>query len=272
MHTASLHPSIALLHELVTKLNIEGFEKSFKLSHGSFFPQRALIAINQIAQYRRAIFNICHLLNMPEEHLQLFREYFPTANRIYFGYEEKSNACTYKIYLEFWDYHLSKKSPPHEPFMLYLGFKWNATAHTNNTLTRYTLYPEISSKNILDKIDATYPCHSNAQVCSIAKKIITTALEKTNACSLKYLEVTEDDNSRKSFDINLYKAGLKTHDIYAELMAVQKHYKVDATKFHNFYSSIKHQDFGHLSGGIDKSHNDFMTFYYEVNNLLIDNR
>jgi len=101
--------------------------------------------------------------------------------------------------------------------MLYLGFKWDVTANTNGSLTRYTLYPEISSENILDKIDSTYLNHSNAQ-----------------ARSLKYLEVTEDNSSRKSFDINLYEAGLKTHDIYAELIAMQKHYKIDAQNFMNF--------------------------------------
>jgi len=267
MNPVTLHPSISLLHELATKLNIEGFEKSFKLSHGSLFERRALIGVTQITQYRRAIFNICHLLNMPEEHLQLFREYFSNANRVYFAYEETPSICTHKIYLELWDYHVSKKSPRHEPFMLYLGFKWDPTANTNNTLTRYTLHPEMSLENILDKIDEIYPNHSNAQAHSITKKIITTASNKTNARSLKYLEVTEDNNSRKSFDINLYDAGLKTHDIYAELIAMQEHYKIDATKFHDFYNSIKQQEFGHLSGGVDKSNNDFMTFYYEVNNL-----
>jgi len=266
MHTVTSHPSIILLHELVTQLNIEGFEKSFKLTHGSLFEQRALIGVTQISQYRRAIFNICHLLNMPEEHLQLFREYFSNANRAYFGYEETPNACTHKVYLEFWDYHASKKGSPHDPFMLYLGFKWDVTTN-NNTLTRYTLYPEISSKNILEKIDSIYPNHSNAQALSIAKKIITTASKKTNARSLKYLEVTEDNNPRKSFDINLYEAGLRTRDIYAELIAMQKYYQLNATKFHEFYNSIKRQDFGHLSGGIDKLNNDFMTFYYEVYNL-----
>lgn len=158
-------------------------------------------------------------------------------------------------------FHLPK------PFALYKGYKWNASNNTQNTLTRYTLYPEISLEKILPRIEDIYQNHPNTQASTIAQQIIRTASAKTNNSLFKYLEVTEENNPRKSFDINLYDAGIKIQDIHHELKLIQEYYGINKSKFDKFYQSIRNQEFSHLSSGIDKSNHDFMTFYYEVNNL-----
>ena len=266
MHTPP-HPRLAFLLKLLAGLSIEGFEKSFKISKNALLEQRLLIGIDQIYWQRKKIFNNCHFLNMPEEHLQSFRLHFSKANRAYFGYEENLSHCTYKVYLEFWNQYAQKRaidSTYTKPFILYIGYKWNASNNTQNTLTNYTLYPEITHQNILEKIENIYHTHSDRQALTKTQQIIMTASKKTNDKLLKYLEVTEDSNPRNSFDINLYEAGLKIQDIYHELKTMQEYYEVDTSQFDKFYQSIRHQEFGHLSGGINKSNNDFMTFYYEV--------
>jgi len=266
MHPPPSYPNTTLFDELLIGLNVEGIEKSFKLTKNALFEQRALVGVGQISRHRKKIFNNCHILCMPEVQLQSFREHFPKANRIYFGYEQTPDHCTYKVYLEFWNQYAQNRTVDptyNKPFMLYLGYKWDASAkNTQNTLTRYILYPEISLQTILEKIESIYKNHSEPLLLTLAQQIITSASKRKDSRLFKYLEVTEDNNPRKSFDINLYEAEIKIQNIYSELKMLQQHYNIDAQKFNIFYQSIKHQEFGHLSGGVNKSENDFMTFYY----------
>ena len=56
-------------------------------------------------------------------------------------------------------------------------------------------------------------------------------------------------------------------DIYQNLKEIQTYYAIDHIQFDEFYQQIQGTILGHLSGGIDKSNNDFMSLYYEVNTL-----
>ena len=79
-----------------------------------------------------------------------------------------------------------------------------------------------------------------------------------------YLEVSEEDNPRRSFDINLYKANLKLHELYPFLSKTSRHYSIPPEEFDPLYDQIRTRLFGHLAGGIDREGKDFLTIYYEV--------
>ena len=85
-----------------------------------------------------------------------------------------------------------------------------------------------------------------------------------NDSSFIYLEMSEENNDRVSFDINLYKANLQIKEIYPFLWQICQHYSISVETFNLFSEKINTKIFGHLSGGIDKEGKDFLTIYYEV--------
>lgn len=206
---------------------------------------------------------------MPENCIKSFEEHFSKANLVYFGIEEHSKHFVYKVYLEFWSRFIDKSannSDKNQPFVLHIGYKWNADNNTQNTIARYTLYPDLTQDKILHRIKNMYQNSSDAQAYEIAEEIILAAA-KNEKCSFKYLEVEEENNPRKSYDINVYEAELLIKDIHCELRKAQVHYNIPNNLFDKFYSQIQNKILGHLSGGIDKTGKDFMTVYYEVENL-----
>lgn len=78
-----------------------------------------------------------------------------------------------------------------------------------------------------------------------------------------YMEVSEEDNPRLSFDLRFYEANLQLSEIGNFLFRMSQHYAIPDGQFKPLYEEIKAGRFGHLSGGIDRNGRDFMTAYYE---------
>ena len=84
----------------------------------------------------------------------------------------------------------------------------------------------------------------------IAKSIIGMAAGITS--EILFLDVAEDNNRRRSFDINMYKSGITLFALHPLLLRMRDHYSVPSTQFHAFFESVKDKKFGHLSGGVDR--------------------
>jgi hypothetical protein len=74
----------------------------------------------------------------------------------------------------------------------------------------------------------------------------------------------EENNSRRSFDINMYKANLRMRDLYPLLSRIFRYYRIPDDIFHPLYDQVKLRIFGHLSGGVDRAGRDFLTIYHGV--------
>jgi len=81
---------------------------------------------------------------------------------------------------------------------------------------------------------------------------------------MHYLEVEEEGNPRKSFDINAYKAHLHLEELAPVLTDLARRYSIPQQKFQDLMGDISGKIFGHLSGGIDRSGRDFFTIHYGV--------
>ena len=84
---------------------------------------------------------------------------------------------------------------------------------------------------------------------------------------IQYLEVTEEGNPRRSFDINIYKSGLRLEDLSLCLLRALRHYAIPSGRFESMFQRIKTERFGHLAGGIDRDEKDFVTVYYGVKHI-----
>jgi len=260
-----------LLLDLVGKLEVVyGLEYSFKVLENTLLGNRFLVIMTKDSirkQTNRRLLDICSQTGMPRELQDIYRENLSFAKYIHFGFEENEKSSIYKAYLEFppkWEAEFLNKPAGADSFTLYLGFKWDASENRKRALTRYTYYPLIPPEKILDRLSNLYEGSRQRGSLEIAKGILETALGRIGYDNLLYLEVSEDNNPRRSFDINMYRAKLRLEELSPYLSAMCRHFSIPPERFHAVYDPMRSKRFGHLSGGIDREGKDFLTVYYGV--------
>ena len=265
------------LFELVKGLDVSiGYEQSFKMLDNIMLSDRFLLGISrkEIAyRSQERILGICERMNMPQSLMEVFRQCLPDVNYVHFGFEGDRDACLYKVYVEFWDSireEVQATKSFTRPYILHLGFKWDPFDNERKALTRYTWYPRLTGEEMIERASAIADPDKHGHVLETARDLINIALQRMSYRDILYLEVSEQGNPRKSFDINVYRGGLQVGELYGLLARLGQHYKLDHAEFHRFYSGIMTNRFGHISGGISREGRDFCTVYHGVEPIHAD--
>lgn len=245
-------------------------EHSFKAVHGQLLEGRFLLGISrrQTEAGRDArIVSICERIGMPQSLLASFRRILPDANHVYFGVEKDGQALLLKTYLERRDrieQEIRGVDPAGRSFPLFTGFKWDTSAPGRQAVTRYDWYPSLPVPEMLQRLRTTIESSRHGELFDVAAGIAKRASEQLSHSDIQYLEVSESGNPRRSFDINVYKSGLRVADLFPHLLRALRHYAIAPDSFEPLYQRIKTERLGHLAGGLDREAKDFMTVYYGV--------
>jgi tryptophan halogenase len=129
--------------------------------------------------------------------------------------------------------------------------------------TKYLWYPALSADEIAARLAHVYRGGEDASL-AIAKATLELGVARVAAEKLQYLEVEEDENARRSFDLNLYNARLQVKDIQHLLHRMRDHFAVRAGQFQALYDQIATKALGHLAGGVHRDGKDFFNVYYGV--------
>ncbi len=254
--------------QLVEHFNLKcGYEKSCKFTQGELLRNRYLLGIDKSQLDANRLQLVCQEMNMPQSHFQELIDHEDDANLVLLGFEESSNDASYRVYLEFWDRikeKIKQSQAPYPTQTMFLGYKWSAFDNSQATTSEYTYYPRIELARILQRLGNMLDTSQGRQLLDITADILARTLEHTDSESLIYLEASEVGNPRKSFDINLYPAGLKLQDIHPQLAALCELYSVNAHEFAELYSNAGARALGHISGGLDRNGQSFFTVYYEA--------
>lgn len=261
----------AALLELIEELKVElSIERSVKLAEKSLLGNRFLVVVNKKLVKEKPnerILEICEKMAMPRELLDTFSQNLHDADYVYFGFEENEKTSMYKAYLESPEYwtRVTPNSPyGSEPFQLYEGFKWDTLDSKKRVLTSYTCYPCITLESIFQRLSSLYEDPMLRDSLEITKAILETASKRTGHENLVYLEVSEGDNPRKSFDISMYKAKLLLEDLFPLLLEMGRRFSIASERLYALFDPVRAERFGHLSGGIGREGQEFLTVYYGV--------
>lgn len=259
------------LMRLIDGLNTDyAYERSYKLARKSILQNRFLFGINKNSiknDPEHTIISLCQQMDMPLHFLSQCREMLNLAKCVHFGFEENKNGCMYKVYLEF---DIDLKFGPigtqvmTDPFLLHLGFKWSSDDNTNCALSRYTCYPFLSHGSIIERIGKIYCEDHHEKALQFTTKIMNAAVSRMPEHKFLYIEVVEDNNPRTSFDIKLYEANLLMREITPLMDDILSFYEIPSDQFTAINNRVRDKTFGHLSGGIDRAGQDFLTLYYGV--------
>ena len=242
-----------------------GYERSFKMSRGQLLANRFLLGVSLTDTTPPTLFDICYQLGMPARLFEPFQQNLPEANLVFFGFEDDEVDGNYRVYLEYWDKICAEISAEPEkihPRLMFLGYKWNTERPQSQAISRYHCYPLLSTSEILERISDVYA--QRQQACSLAyvREMVHRAASECLDRSFIYLEVTEEENVRTSFDLNLYKSGLCLHDIHGILVGLQQHYEIRQQDFEKLFQLVGSKLLGHISGGTNRQGEEFLTVYY----------
>jgi hypothetical protein len=265
-----------LLLQRIRDLDIEvGYERSFKMSDKNLSGTRFIlgIKIDTIRESaRETIADMCRQLEMPANLLENFQEHLPEANVVGFGFDESARSSVCKVYLEFGgSFKEAIRNNPHRPapFVLHRGFKWDLKDPSKRGTARYTCYSFLPMETLLERVSNILDPHAYARSFDIAKDMVGAAASRIPARDILYLELTEDNSPRRSFDINMYRADMQLKELFPILSRMCRHYSIPSEEFHTLYNPVKTEIFGHLAGGIDRDGKDFLTVYYGVEGYYI---
>lgn len=243
-------------------------ERSFKMFEHTLLANRFLWGLKRDSLSDRVadrLLDVCRRLEMPDHYLTAFRQNIHNANNLFFGFEENERTCRYKAYLEFGDRLVRARAEnPHasDPLLMYLGFKWDIADNRRSSVARYTCYPALSIADMVERMSKVFDGRASRTTLEIARGILEQGAGRIADDRVLYMETTEDDNPRYSFDINLYNARLPLDAFYPLLLRLCERYSIPSDQFHAAYSSVQAATFGHVTGGLDRDGRDFLSIYF----------
>lgn len=241
---------------------LEGYEKSFKMSKQGLLDKRFLAGMAVARLPPAQLFALCGKLDMPADLIRRLNDDLAEADTVHFGYEQGHGSAIFKIYLEYWKRLDSARATGDESVVLHLAFKWNALDSTRCTVATYRCFPRLAREQILQRIAGLYVGQSDHPSLVLAAGLMDLAATR-GAEPPMYLEVSEENNPRASFDLNFHAAELKLADIEALAMAMAQRYSIPLAQFLTTWNGIAAKTLGHLSGGLSRDGQDFLTIYYD---------
>ncbi|MBD2449023.1 hypothetical protein H6G76_18050 [Nostoc sp. FACHB-152] len=262
-HTESTVASAQRLLELITNLNVPyGYEQSLRICQQTLLGNRFLLSISKQSvgdNPHGRLLDLCSDLAMPEEFLTLSKQHLNLTRFVHFGFEENHSKSLYKVYLELDNPEDTNNC---DRILLHLSFKWNPLNKSDKVITKYYRYPALLVQDIVNKLSQVYPANAHSESLVISNSILEIAAKRSGDSGLSYLEVIEENNSRKSYDLNIYPARLRVRDIQHILVKMFRYYSIPENLFLPLYTQIKDKLLGHIAGGIHRNGQDFFNIYY----------
>lgn len=241
---------------------LEGYERSFKMSAHSLLENRFLMGIPAAAMTPEALAGKCRELAMPTPLMESMICALPGAGSVHFGFEEGPGSAIFKIYLEYWDRLNPARQREDETVLLHQAFKWDALGSGRSMVADYTCFLKLSREQTLQRIAGIYNNDAGHPAYDFASRLVALACTRTDQ-KLMYLEVSEAQNRRASFDLNFHAADLKLRDIEPGLRRMSRYYAIPGERFELLLDTLATKTLGHLSGGASRDGDEFMTLYYD---------
>jgi hypothetical protein len=239
------------------------YERSFRVSEQALAANRFLLSLGRKSvdgNFNQTVLDICGRIGMPAALREQVGANLDGVRSLHLGFEGDGRVMV-KCYLEY-DH---SQSPPGsgDPVLLHLAFKWDAADPDNSVISRYLWYKGLPEALMLERMQRIYAASVTASL-AIAREVLDAVTGRANTEDLHYLEVQEDGNERRSFDLNFYDAGLLVKDLQPQLARMREHFAIRPGQFQALYDQIKSQPAGHLAGGFHRDGWDFFNVYYGV--------
>jgi hypothetical protein len=250
-----------LLRSIIDDLAVpHGYEYSFKMCEGLILADRFLITMDKAAlgkDYRKRVIDLCTKLRAPSSFVEAIERSITEARILPFGFESSEQGGMHKVYLEFPLPSLT------EPTLVHTSYKWDPVHPERRAIGTYMRHPLLSYEDTAERVRNMLAECRKPGAFEIADEFLRLAMPRLKE-NFHYLEVTEEGNPRKSFDVNFYSAFLTVGDVHPMLLRIAERYSLSIGEFEARLKPIEKMRFGHLTGGIDREGRDFFTIHFGV--------
>lgn len=262
-------PEAARLLLIVRRLNVHYLhERSFKVVDGAILCNRFLVSFHKNfmgPKPRDTLLSVCEQLDAPNVFLQKISAIYPDADVFHIGFEEGLHTRTYKLYLEHANrFQRAVKDRRSEPLLVHLAFKWDPKCPEKRVIARYTSRPSLTVQKMIDNLLLIYDHREEAIPYICAVQLLSLASKRMHEKNILFMEVEEENNPRRSFDINIYDAKITLKEIDPLLSPIMNYFDIPEGESRKLLRSESEQIVGHLSGGIGRDGKEFCSVYYGV--------
>jgi tryptophan halogenase len=257
-----VHPHARDLIQLVAELKVPfGHERSFRFVRGGVLSDRFLLSVAKTALGARGdalVLELLSRLKVPPDFLETISRLLPPSPFVHFGFERDFHGAVYKLYLE-----QPAAGGSRGPVLLHQAFKWDVNDAARRVISRYVWHPALTVEQMIVRVADIYggedlePCRTTLEILQLAQRRMVRG-------GIRYLEVTDEGTSRRSFDLNLYDANIRIVDVEPLLAQVRRHYSVDPSVFESLWDPIRALKLGHIAGGLHRDGRSFFTVYFGV--------
>lgn len=204
-------------------------------------------------------------LGMPMTLQTPFLDKLPQSSTVLVGFDLTTDQVPgYKVYLEFMDAMPPRDSSSSAPFLLGIGYKWQVENPEKQLITHYRCLPRISPGQILDRINACYDGMDAPVGQDEVTSIVKQAVDIARGAQFLFLEVSEDDTNRASFDINLYPSSFTINAVIPQLDVLADKFNCPNDQYRRLKALTANQILGHISSGTSSAGQPYFSLYYEA--------
>lgn len=248
------------------------FERSLRLQRGTVESRRALFtlpvaALNVVDVAE--VLHICRVMSSPADHQKSIEQFFSTAEFIHFGFECSGEDRIGKCYLEL----PNQQSSGHigNDHLAFLGFKWSMINPTVAVVSKYRNRCQANWEQIQQAMLCQF-LNSGQQAAAallLQQFAPANATTSTDTPHLRLLQVTEEGSDRTSHDLNVYAVDVEVKTLADCLEAINQQFQGDSLALTNWIATHGLQTVGHLSMGLGRDNNPFVTVYHssDINQL-----
>lgn len=253
---------IAMIEELGAAY---GLERSVKITQRQLLDDRCLLSVHRTAlgdAPADRLTELGHRLGIPADAAGRILAALDGADVVHFGHEAGPGYTIRKIYFEY-AARARRAMAAGEPVLVHLAYKW-AVGAAAAAATRYTWLPLRTRDDLEAKLRTLLPADAAPRGLRCTLCLIDRAARQTDAGELMMMEVEEPGNPRRSCDLNLYDARLRVCQISDLIAATTQDFEVPRSRVEALFGKGKDLQLGHVSAGIGRDGEEFVTIYYGV--------
>lgn len=245
-----------------------GYERSFKMTRGLLLAQRYLLGIQRRLVAGPGWLQAFRELDAPAAFVAALDSLLEAADMVFLGSEidAAGHACC-KIYLEFGcatGRSPGDGGPPGIEDLTHRGFKWRSDDPSQRWVTDYRLIRSRDEAALHAGIRRLCGAPRRSTLAQDVLAIVERATANTAVDRLLLLEAGESGNPRHSLDVNLYPAGMPLASVEDVLGRAARRLDVPADGFARLMDIVRARPLGHLSAGLDRHGQQFLTVYFEA--------
>jgi hypothetical protein len=254
---------IALVAELGATY---GLERSVKIAPGQLLDDRYLLSVHRMALGDAPDERLAELgrnLSVPGDVADRLSAALEGADVVHFGHETSRGHTIRKIYFEY-TAQVRRAMKVGEPALVHLAYKWVLGSAGAASVTRYTWLPLATRRDLEAKVRMMLPEDAAPRGLRCLLNVIARAADQTDPGELMMMEVEEPGNPRRSCDLNLYDARLRVGQISDVIASTARDFAIPQPGAEALVRGAEGLALGHLSAGIGRDGEEFVTIYYGV--------